>query len=153
MAYRYKQICSLDEAHRNEQICAVYENPLHNTTGTKTDEQILKALFDQQGHKCKLVVWRNDDNEDYYQYIDSHGRLRENTTKPINVVNFEDFKKSAEEKDKGYTYFSKAVLDSLCEDEPNAEDIAIQIEGSDGIPKPVVSATLNRNTNTFTLLI
>ena len=80
MAYRYMQIGSPAEAYDNEQICAVYDNPLHNTTGTKNADNIIRAFDDAHENKCRLVVWRDDDNKHYYQYIDSNGRLRENNT-------------------------------------------------------------------------
>ena len=77
MAYRYMRITDLSQARFNEQICAVYDNPLFNTTGTRDSESITKALSDSKEGKCKLVVWRSDEDKSYYQYIDSNGRLRE----------------------------------------------------------------------------
>ena len=83
MAYRYRQITKLIEAYPNEQICAVYTNPMKNRTGVATDEHIINALSEDD---CKLIVWRYDEDPNWYQGIGKDGRLIEMKNKPLPKV-------------------------------------------------------------------
>ena len=77
MAMRYIQIHELNEAHHDEIICAVYNNPTLNATGTRGSERIIGACRDAAEGKCRLMVWRDDDNKAYYQALDEGGRIRD----------------------------------------------------------------------------
>lgn len=147
MAYRYIRITDLSQTRPNELICAVYDNPLLNTTGTKDSESITKALSDSKEGKCKLVVWRSDEDKSYYQYIDSNGRLREASA--AELVDSSGYKKSHE----GYTYFALALIESLAEGAQNPEDVLIQAEDETGHIHIVKSAYMDPDTNTLTLKI
>lgn len=74
MAYRYKRITKLNETYPNEQICVSYKNPIKNFTVTASDKRLDAALFDAD---CKLLVWRSDEDPNYYEGFDENGRLRE----------------------------------------------------------------------------
>lgn len=82
MAYRYIQIHDLSEAQHDEKVYAVYLNPTFNRSGRPDSEQILAAYEDAKTEKCKLVVWRYDEDETFYEAIDEDGRLREKHTAP-----------------------------------------------------------------------
>ena len=147
MAYRYMRITDLSQTRPNEQICAVYDNPLLNTTGTRDSESITKALSDSKEGKCKLVVWRSDEDKSYYQYIDSNGRLRE--ARAAKIVDFAEYNKANE----GYTYFALALIESLVEGAQNPEDALVQVEDETGHIHNVKSAHMDPDTNTLTLKI
>lgn len=51
----------------------------------------------------------------------------------------------------GYKYFAKAVLDSLCKGEPDADDLLIQIEDSKGKIHEICGAQLDREAKTVFL--
>lgn len=63
--WKYVRINSLKEAKKDEKVCAVYPSPIKNTSGKKTDEQIKKAAKDAKEGKCKLVIWRECEDEKY----------------------------------------------------------------------------------------
>ena len=56
-------------------------------------------------------------------------------------------------KNTGYKYFAKAVLDHLCEGEPNEQDIRIDVMDAKGKIREIVSAQLDRDTATVTIMI
>lgn len=55
---KYVQIYSLDEAMKNEKVCACYPRPCQNVSGGKYEETMIKAEQDAKEGKCKLLVWR-----------------------------------------------------------------------------------------------
>lgn len=71
MAYKYFELKSLTDAHEDEKVCAVYENPMQNFTAIATSKELIDALDDPT---CKLVVWRDEDNENYYVAINEFGQ-------------------------------------------------------------------------------
>ena len=61
--WRYIQIENLEQAEENEEICAVYENPMKNTSGMKNSAEMKAAEKDAKDGKCELVVWREEKEE------------------------------------------------------------------------------------------
>lgn len=61
--WRYIQIKSLEQAEENEEVCAVYENPMKNTSGMKNSAEMKAAEKDAKDGKCELVVWREEKEE------------------------------------------------------------------------------------------
>ena len=153
MAYRYQKITDLAQARYNEQICAVYDNPLLNTEGTKKDKNIIKALADAKEDRCKLVVWRSDEDKDYYQYIDKKGRLREWHGSGAKIVDYSDYKKEKAEEDEGYKYFAMGLLISLTEGSEDPRGTLIQVEDRAGHLHNVASAHMDPDNNILTLRI
>lgn len=70
--WRYIKIENLAQAEENEEVCAVYENPMKNVSGSKYSEKMKGAEKDAKAGKCKLVVWREVENS-----IDKTEELKE----------------------------------------------------------------------------
>lgn len=153
MAYRYLTITDFAQARYDEQICAVYDNPLLNTEGTKRDKDIIQALADSKEDKCKLVVWRSDEDKDYYQYIDKNGRLRERYGSGAKIVDFTNYKKDKAEEDTGYKFFALGLLISLTEGSKDPEGTLVQVEDRAGHLHNIASAHMDPDNNVLTLRI
>ena len=61
--WKYIQINSLKQARKDERVCAYYPNSAKNTDGYKTDDNMIAAEKDAKAEKCKLLVWREVDDE------------------------------------------------------------------------------------------
>lgn len=65
--WRYVQLKNLREVKKDERICACYPCPVQNTSGKKTDENIIRAAKDAKEGKCKLLVWREVETDLYQE--------------------------------------------------------------------------------------
>jgi hypothetical protein len=68
--WKYIEIKSLREAKKDEKIVAYYPNPMQNRDGYKTDECIKLALKDAKQGKCKLLIWREVEDENFYDRLE-----------------------------------------------------------------------------------
>ena len=84
MAYVYKEVRSSDEVHDDEIVCVIYFDPKHNGnfTAVATDERLVEALKDCEAGKCRFVVWRDEDNPDYYQAYNEYGAIVDKGIEP-----------------------------------------------------------------------
>ena len=102
MAYRYKQIMSFSETYPNEIICAVCkEHPINNFKATMPDLRLISAMNNE---KYKLVVWRYDENPNWYQKLDEHGKLIDAYYKNENEMNL-----NYDERDEPMRDYAKAL--------------------------------------------
>ena len=84
MAYVYKEVRSSDEVHDDEIVCVIYLDPHHNGnfTAVATDERLVEAFKDREAGKCRFVVWRDEDNPDYYQAYNEYGAIVDKGIEP-----------------------------------------------------------------------
>lgn len=66
MIWKYVEIKKLTEAKKDETICASYPRPTSNVSGKRSEEKIKKAYKDAKQGKCRLLVWREVDEENPY---------------------------------------------------------------------------------------
>lgn len=62
MLWKYVEIKSLDEADKNEDVCAIYPNPSKNVSGKNTEEKMKIAESNAKAGKCRLLVWRGEED-------------------------------------------------------------------------------------------
>lgn len=58
MVEKYVKIQNLRQAKKDEEVCAIYPNPIDNVSGKKTDDKMKIAEKDAKDGKCRLVVRR-----------------------------------------------------------------------------------------------
>ena len=61
--WKYVQVKTLKEIQKNEIVNVCYKESYKNFTGYKTDEKIKEALKDSRQGLCKLLVWREVNDE------------------------------------------------------------------------------------------